>query len=51
MGLKLGQVHSAIRFRQKRFVEPYIKYNSEKRAKASNTFEKDYYKLKNKFFR
>ena len=46
----MGRVHSAIRFRQKRFVEPYIKYNSEKRAKAHNTFEKDYYKLKNSSF-
>ena len=50
MGLKLQRVHSAIRFRQKRFVEPYIKYNSEKRALARNAFEKDYYKLKNNSF-
>ena len=41
MGLRLGRVPSAIRFRQKRFVEPYIKYNSEKRALAHNAFEKD----------
>ena len=50
MGLRLVRVRSAIRFRQKRFVEPYIKYNSCKRAAARNAFEKDYYKLKNNSF-
>ena len=50
MGMGLVRVRSAIRFRQKRFVESYIKYNSSKRAKARNAFEKDYYKLKNNSF-
>ncbi|MEL7309681.1 MAG: hypothetical protein AAGK05_18760, partial [Pseudomonadota bacterium] len=50
MGMRLARVRSAIRFRQKRFVEPYIKYNSDKRALARNAFEKDYYKLKNNSF-
>lgn len=50
MGMRLVRVRSAIRFRQKRFVEPYIKYNSERRAAARNAFEKDYYKLKNNSF-
>ena len=50
MGMRLVRVRSAIRFRQKRFVEPYIKYNSSKRALARNAFEKDYYKLKNNSF-
>ena len=50
MGMQLERVRSAIRFRQKRFVEPYIKYNSEKRALATNAFDKDYYKLKNNSF-
>ena len=43
-------MRSAIRFRQKRFVEPYINYNSSRRAEARNAFEKDYYKLKNNSF-
>ena len=47
MGMKLVRVHSAIRFRQKRFVESYIMYNSHKRALARNAFEKDFYKKKN----
>ena len=50
MGMRLVRVRSAIRFRQKRFVEPYIKYNSKRRAEARNAFEKDYYKLKNNSF-
>ena len=50
MGMKLVRVRSAIRFRQKRFVEPYIRYNSSRRAEARNAFEKDYYKLKNNSF-
>ena len=50
MGMRLVRVRSAIRFRQKRFVEPYIMYNSVKRASARNAFEKDYYKLKNNSF-
>ena len=47
MGLGLRKVRQGIRFRQKRWLEPYIKYNSEKRAHARNSFEKDFYKLKN----
>ena len=50
MGMKLVRVRSAIRFCQKRFVEPYISYNSRKRAAARNAFEKDFYKLKNNSF-
>ena len=47
MGLRLRKVRQGIRFRQKRWLEPYIKYNSNKRAHARNSFEKDFYKLKN----
>lgn len=50
MGMKLLKLRSAIRFRQKRFVEPYIRYNSNKRSLAHNAFEKDFYKLKNNSF-
>jgi hypothetical protein len=50
MGLQLTRVRSAIRFRQKRFVESYIRYNSSRRAQARNAFEKDYYKMKNNSF-
>ena len=47
MGMVLKRVNRVIRFKQRRFLKPYIDYNSEKRARASNAFEKDFYKLKN----
>ena len=50
MGMKVVRVRSAIRFRQKRFVEPYIRYNSDKRALARNAFSKAFYKMKNNSF-
>ena len=50
MGMQLVRVRSAIRFRQKRFVESYIRYNSERRAAALSAFVKDFYKLKNNSF-
>ena len=47
MGMKIKKIHRVIRFTQKRFLEPYVKFNSERRAQARNSFEKDFYKLKN----
>lgn len=48
--MPLVRMCSAIRFRQKRFVEPYFSCNSGRCAAARNAFEKDYYKLKNNSF-
>ena len=45
LGMKLGKVRSAIRLRQKHFAEPCIKYNTERRASVSNTFEKEFLML------
>ena len=47
MGLELKKVHRVVRFTQKRFLKPYIEFNSKQRAQAKNNFEKDFYKLKN----
>lgn len=47
MGMTLKTVHRAIQFRQKPFFKEYIDSNSQKRAAARNTFEKDFYKYKN----
>ena len=47
MGLKIKKIHRVVRFTQKRFLEPYVTFNSERRAQARNSFEKDFYKLKN----
>ena len=46
-GMVLRDVRRAISFRQERWLEPYIRSNSERRAQSQNAFEKDYYKLKN----
>jgi hypothetical protein len=46
-GLRLRRVHCVLSFRQAAILEPYIRRNSERRAKAKNEFEKDYNKLLN----
>ena len=46
-GMKLKQVRRVIRFRQSRWLEPYISKNSQLRAQAKNKFEKDFFKLLN----
>lgn len=46
-GMKVTKIHNVIRFTQKRFLKPYIEFNSCQRAQANNSFEKDFYKLKN----
>ena len=47
MGLQLAKLHRGIQFKQKPFLKSYIDFNSTKRACATNSFEKDFYKLKN----
>ena len=49
-GLKLEKVHSVISFSQSAWLKQYIDRNTEFRMKASNDFEKDYYKLLNNSF-
>ena len=46
-GLIISRIHRCLQFSQAAFFEPYITYNSRRRAEASNSFEKDYYKLRN----
>ena len=46
-GLKLKNIHRAIKFEQKEVLKPYIEFNTEKRKNARNDFEKDVYKLMN----
>ena len=49
-GLKLETVHNAISFSQDASLKPYIHRNTKFGMKASNEFEKDYYKLLNNSF-
>ena len=46
-GLKLINVHQVIEFDQEEWLKEYINLNTELRKKATNDFEKDFFKLMN----
>ena len=49
--MKLTAVHRGISFSQSTWMKPYIAKNTELRKSASNSFEKDFFKLmKNSVF-
>ena len=49
-GMIVDKVHDIISFRQSRWLEKYINFNTQKRNQAVNDFEKDFYKLLNNAF-
>ena len=49
-GMIADKVHEKISFRQSRWLEKYINFNTQKRNQAVNYFEKDFYKLLNNAF-
>ena len=46
-GMVVERVHNIISFKQSRWLEKYISFNTQKRNQALNNFEKDFYKLLN----
>ena len=45
MGLKLAKIHRGISFNEEAWLKPYIELNTQLRTKATNDFEKDFFKL------
>ena len=44
-GMEVVKVHNVISFQQSKCLEKYISFITQKRNKAKNDFEKDFYKL------
>ena len=49
-GMIVDKIHDIISFRQSRWLEKYINFNTQERSQAVNDFEKDFYKLLNNAF-
>ena len=49
-GMIVDKVHEIVPFKQSKCLEKYISFNTQKRNKAENDFEKDFYKLLNNAF-
>ena len=49
-GMIVEKVHEVISFKQSKWLEKYIDFNTQKRNKTKNDFEKDFYKLLNNAF-
>ena len=49
-GMKMEKVHGVISFKESTWLEKHISFITQKRNKAKNEFEKDFYKLLNNSF-
>ena len=48
--MEVEKVHTVLSYKQSKWLEKYISFNAQKRNKAKNDFEKDFYKLLNDAF-
>ena len=44
-GMIVVKIHKIISFKQSKWLERYISFNTKKRNKSKNDFEKDFFKL------
>ena len=49
-GMVVDKVHEKISFKQSRWLKKHIKFNTQRRKRAKNDFEKDFYNLLNNAF-
>jgi len=47
LGMVVDEIYEILSFEQTNWLAPYIKFNTEMRQKATNDFEKNFYKLMN----
>ena len=50
LGMEMGKIHRVLEFHQKNWLASYINANTKMRQKASNEFEKSFFKLMNNSF-
>ena len=49
-GMVVDKIHEKISFKQSKWLEKYLNFNTQKRNRANNDFEKDFYILLNNVF-
>ena len=48
--MKLTQIHKILKFKQSDWMKNYIDFNTEKRIKATNKFEKKLFQIDDQFY-